>query len=55
MSIKWRIESKLRMGGWSRFENDRKLKALHDAVVELAREVEDLTDEVARLKRKLAA
>jgi hypothetical protein len=55
MGIRSRIESRLRTSGLSAFESDRKLKALHEAVIQLAREVDNLTDEVTRLKTKLAA
>jgi len=57
MGIQRRIETDLRIKGWSGVAHglDRRLVGLHDAVIRLAREVDILTDEVERLKRKRAA
>jgi hypothetical protein len=51
--LRHHIETQLRVNGWSRFDrSDRKLNALHDAVIRILREVDNLSDEVARLKRE---
>jgi hypothetical protein len=57
MGIRTRIASDLRAKGWPVVPQgiDRRLMGLHDAVVKLAREVDNLTDEVEQLKRKRAA
>ena len=57
MGLKHRIESELRMSGWPALAHgtDRRLRALHDAVIKLAREVDNLNDDIERLKRNRAA
>ena len=54
MYLRRRIETSLRVAGWSPFGTDRRLKALHDAVIALAREIDNLTDEIEQLKRRAA-
>jgi hypothetical protein len=54
VSLRHRIETSLRTNGWSAFgQSERKLQALHDSVIQLAREVDNLTDEIERLKREV--
>jgi hypothetical protein len=45
------------MSGWPALAHgtDRRLRALHDAVIKLAREVDNLNDDIERLKRNRAA
>ena len=63
MSIRHRIENRLRLRGWGGFPpqrhdlpgrieaNERKAVALRETLLDLAREVDGLTEELERLRR----